>query len=199
MTEQAFRQGLQVLAELGLSFDAWMYHTQLQELIDAARAVPDLTIVVDHLGGPVRIGPYKGNPSVSPEWRRALRGLAACENVYLKLGGIGMPLLGSPWHLKERPPTSIELSNFWRDDVDFCIDTFGPDRCMFESNFPIDREGCSYLVLWNAFKRITENRSASDKAQLFRGTAVRAYRLPDTPSRTGEISNHPTAVGMSFH
>jgi L-fuconolactonase len=178
MGESAFRQGMEVLAEMGLVFDAWLYHPQLPELTEVARAIPALTIVVDHLGGPLGIGSYADNDSVLPEWKQGIVDLAACPNVYMKLGGIGMTLIEHSWPAKPAVPSSSEVVDQWRERIDFLIDSFGADRCMFESNFPVDRESFSYVVLWNAFKSMTKDRSRSDRSWLFRDTAVRAYGLP---------------------
>jgi predicted TIM-barrel fold metal-dependent hydrolase len=178
MGESAFREGLGVLAEMDLVFDAWLYHRQLPELTEAARAVPALTIVVDHLGGPLGIGSYADNDSVLPEWKKGIEGLAACPNVSMKLGGIGMPLIEHAWPERPAVLSSSDVVAQWRERIDFCIDSFGADRCMFESNFPVDRERFSYVVLWNAFKLMTRDRSPSDRDWLFRDTAVRVYDLP---------------------
>jgi L-fuconolactonase len=178
MNEPDFRRGLEVLADMGLVFEAWLYHPQLPEMIDAARAVPTLTVVVDHLGGPLGIPPYQDDESAGAEWRRGIEELATCDNVHMKLGGIGMPLFGPAWPGQPTGPTSAELAALWQEKVAFCIDMFGPDRCMFESNFPVDRFSLSYVVLWNAFKLMTQDRNARDRASLFRDTATRVYRLP---------------------
>jgi L-fuconolactonase len=180
MGESSFRQGLEVLAEMGLVFDAWLYHRQLSELAAAAQAIPALTIVVDHLGGPLGIGSYSQNDSVLPEWKEGIGELATCPNVYMKLGGIGMPLTEHSWPERPAVPCSRDVVDHWRERIDFCIETFGAERCMFESNFPVDRESFSYVVLWNAFKLMTNDRSASDRSWLFRDTAVSVYGLPDS-------------------
>jgi L-fuconolactonase len=178
MGEPAFREGLATLASMGLSFDAWLYHPQLPELVDLARAHPEATIVLDHLGAPLGTGPYAGRrDEVLAAWRPPMAELAQLPNVYLKVGGIGMALYGMGFHRLPRPPGSAELAAAWGDLVRWCIDAFGPSRCMFESNFPVDRRSCSYVVLWNAFKRMASEYGAPDKAELFSGTARRAYRL----------------------
>jgi len=178
MREATFQRGVAELGRLDLTFDAWLYHPQLPELVDLARACPDVRIVLDHLGGPLGIGPYRGRrDEVLVDWRRDLAAVAACPNVVLKVGGIGMPIYGLPWHKGERPPSSEELAAAWGDDIRWAIEQFGPSRCMFESNFPVDRQGGSYVVLWNAFKRIAAGSSPSEQADLFHDTAVRAYRL----------------------
>jgi L-fuconolactonase len=163
---------------MGYTYDAFCYHPQIPDLVEAMRACPDVTVVVDHLCGPIGVGPYKDRRAeIMPVWRQRMTELASCPNVVLKLGGIGMPMFGIRWDRQERPPTSEELAAPWRDEIRHCIDAFGPDRCMFESNFPVDKRGCSYVVLWNAFKRIAADYSPSEKRDLFHDTAARAYRV----------------------
>jgi L-fuconolactonase len=175
--EDDFRRGFAALGRAGLSFDAWLFHPQITELTDLARAHPEVTIVLDHLGGPLGIGPYAGRRAeVEAVWRPAMEEAAACPNVVLKLGGIGMPIYGERWH-KEGGASSEQLADRWGDAIRWCIDRFGVDRCMFESNFPVDKASCTYDVLWNAFKRIAADASPADKAALFHDTAARAYRL----------------------
>jgi predicted TIM-barrel fold metal-dependent hydrolase len=176
--DTAFRAGFAELAPLGLSFDAWLYHPQLLELVDLARAFPDTAIVLDHVGGPLGCGPYAGHrDDVFATWQAAIRRLAGCANVVVKLGGLGMRIGPFDFHRREAPPTSADLAAAWHPYVDSCVTAFGPDRCMFESNFPVDKITCSYAVLWNAFKRLAAGTSASEKAALFSGTAKRVYRL----------------------
>ncbi len=179
MGSTGFRRGFEVLTgELGLTFDAWLYHPQLPEVAALARAHPDATIVLDHLGAPVGVGPYAGKrDEVLAAWRPMMADIARCPNVVLKVGGIGMSLYGLGWHKRETAPSSDELVAAWGDEMRFCIDAFGPSRCMFESNFPVDRRGCSYVVLWNAFKKTAAGYNAAEQADLFRGTAQRAYRI----------------------
>ena len=178
MAEPSFRRGLAQLQSMNLSFDAWLYHTQIGELVDLARAMPELPIVLNHLGGPIGIGPYTGRRDESRrEWLKALGALAQCPNVHLKLGGLSMTLIGFDFHEQPRPPTSTQLAEAWRPYIEPAIELFGARRCMFESNFPVDSAMCSYGVLWNAFKRITVHASADDKTWLYAGTADRFYRL----------------------
>jgi L-fuconolactonase len=176
--DPAFRGGLVALGRAGHSFDAYLYHGQLPELVPAARAAPETVIVLDHIGAPIGIGPYAGRRAeVLEVWRRGMDELAGCENVVVKLGGIGMPIFGLGWHHRAVPPGSEELAAAWGAEIRWCIERFGVERCMFESNFPVDKRSCSYRVLWNAFKRMTADASAAEKAALFRGTAMRVYRL----------------------
>ena len=176
--DATFREGFACLAALDLSFDAWMYHPQIPELTELARARPDVSIVLDHVGGPLGIGPYAGKRAgVFADWKRAIAGLARCPNVVVKLGGLTMPICGFEWHKREVPPGSEELAEALAPYYLWCIEQFGPERCMFESNFPVDRVSCSYTVLWNAFKRVAADFSAADKAALFHDTAARFYRL----------------------
>jgi predicted TIM-barrel fold metal-dependent hydrolase len=174
-----FRRGFAELARRGLTFDAWCYHPQIPEVADLAQAFPDVTIVLDHFGGPLGIGPYRGRRAeVFAWWRDAIRGLAACPNVVAKLGGLVMPLNGFGFHKRAEPVTSAELAEATREWYLHAIDCFGVERCMFESNFPVDKVSASYRVLWNAFKRLTATFSAAEKAALFHDTAARVYGLP---------------------
>jgi L-fuconolactonase len=178
LMDRTVREGFARLHPLGLSFDAWMYHTQLGELVDLARAFPETPIVLDHVGGPIGLGPYAGKrDEVFAEWRGRIAELAGCPNVHIKLGGLGMRLFGFDLHEGELPPSSEQLAAAWRPYVETCIAAFGADRCMFESNFPVDKGSGSYQVFWNAFKRIAAGCSTSEKAALFAGTASRFYRL----------------------
>ena len=173
-----FRLGFEGLGRRGLSFDAWLYHPQIPELVDLARAFPDTTIVLDHFGGPLGIGPYEGKRAeVFAAWKTAFRALAACPNVVVKLGGLVMPINGFGFHKAARPATSAELVAADARLLPARDRLFGPGRCMFESNFPVDKVSCSYAVLWNSFKRLSAGFSAADKAALFHDTAARVYRL----------------------
>jgi len=172
------REGFARLAPLGLSFDAWMYHTQLGDLVDLARVFPETPIVLDHVGGAIGLGPYAGKrDEVFAEWNGKIRELAACPNVHIKLGGLGMRMFGFTHHMGELPPSSEELAAAWRPYIETCIAAFGPERAMFESNFPVDKGSCGYAALWNAFKRIAAGYSAAEKTALFAGTASKFYRL----------------------
>ncbi len=178
LLQPRFREGFAQLARFGLSFDAWLYHPQLTELTDLARAFPETTIVLDHFGGPLGIGPYAGQAdAVHAQWRHDIDALARCPNVVAKLGGMHMPINGFGWHKGAALPGSQQLAEASARYVLHAIERFGPQRCMFESNFPVDKVSCSYLVLWNSFKRLVADFSAADKAALFHDTAVRIYRL----------------------
>jgi L-fuconolactonase len=176
--EPSFRQGIKCLKDLGLSFDAWLYYPQHAELAELARAFPDLPIVLNHVGGTLGVGSYaQKRDEAFEEWKRGIAEIAACPNVVIKLGGLGMPICGFGLHERPKPPTSEELARVWAPHLLYCIEKFGPERCMFESNFPVDKVSCSYLVLWNAFKRLSQDFSASERAAMFRGAAMRSYRL----------------------
>ena len=178
----AFRAGFARLAPLGLSFDAWLFFTQIGELTALARAYPETPIVLDHVGGPLGVGAYAGRrDEVFGRWAVAIRDLATCPNVCVKLGGLGMAGAGLDLHARPEPPSSEALAAAWRPYMETCIEAFGAARCMFESNFPVDKGMCGYAVLWNAFKRLAAGASATEKAALFSGTAVRAYRLDRLP------------------
>ena len=176
--EPAVRLGLRELVRRGLVFDAWMYHTQLNDLVDLAHAMPDLSIVLNHQGGPIGIGPYAGRrDEVCADWRHAIRRLAGFSNVCVKLGGFGMLMSGFDFHERPRPPSSDELAGAWGPYMRECVETFSPERCMFESNFPVDKGMGSYPVVWNAFKKIAADCSEEERNALFFGTANRIYRL----------------------
>lgn len=178
LTLPRFREGFARLAHYGLSFDAWLFHPQIGELTDLAKAHPDTPIILDHLGGPLGIGPYAGRAKeVFEDWSLSIAELSACENVMLKLGGLQMAISGFGWHHGERPPSSEQLATAVGPYYLHGIEQFGVDRCMFESNFPVDKVSCSYTVLWNSFKRITEGFSESERTALFHGTAERVYRI----------------------
>jgi predicted TIM-barrel fold metal-dependent hydrolase len=174
----AFAEGARVLVRHALPLDIWAYHTQLPLVLALARAVPELTIVVDHVGGPLGVGPFAGRRAeVFPAWQRDMRALAACPNVVVKLGGLAMQVNGFDFHLAELPPSSPMLAAAWRPCIETCIEAFGADRCMFESNFPVDKGMCGYAVLWNAFKLLAGGATATEKTALFSGTASRVYAL----------------------
>lgn len=176
--DKQFRTGFAELARRQLSFEAWCYFTQLDELTDLARAFPETMIVLNHFGGPLGVGPYAGKrDEVLATWRPAIARLARCPNVVAKLGGIHMEIAGFGWHFKDRPPDSQELIEATRPFYDHTLDTFGVDRCMFESNFPVDKVSVSYNVLWNSFKRYTAEFSSDERRKLFHDNAIRTYRL----------------------
>ncbi|MFI4975469.1 MAG: amidohydrolase family protein [Caulobacterales bacterium] len=173
-----FREGFACLAPLGLSFDAWLLEPQLPELIDLARAFADTSIVLDHVGTPLGIASYAGKREERfPIWRDNIRELAKSPKVFVKLGGLAMVFPGFPSFMSDPPAPSTQLAAEWKPYIETCIEAFGPERCMFESNFPVDIGSCDYDVLWNAFKVIAKGYSASEKTALFSGSATRFYRL----------------------
>ena len=173
-----FREGFKKLGELGLTFDAWLYHPQLDDLIDLARAFPDQPIVLNHVGGPLGLEYYADRrDEVFAAWKASIVELATCENVTMKVGGMGMKLNGFGFDEQEKAPSSDALAEAWRPYVETCIEAYGADRCMFESNFPVDKISGSYGNYWNAFKKLTAGASDDEKAQLFKGTAKRFYTL----------------------
>ncbi|HEV2365439.1 MAG TPA: amidohydrolase family protein [Caulobacteraceae bacterium] len=173
-----FREGFARLEPLGLSFDAWILEPQLPEVIELARAFPGTRMVLDHVGTPLGIGSYAGRREERfPVWRDNIRELARSENVFVKLGGLAMSFCNFPSFLADPPAPSEQLASEWGPYIETCIEAFGPRRCMFESNFPVDIGSCSYDVLWNAFKRIATKASADEKASLFAGAARDFYRL----------------------
>ncbi len=175
--DPAFRSGFARLGALGLRFDAWIYFTQLPDLAALAREA-ETPVILNHIGAPLGIGPYAARRGeVFETWSAGMRMLAACPNVFVKIGGMGMPRYGFGFETHERPASSAELAEAWRPYVNLCIETFGTDRCMFESNFPVDKESCSYRTLWNAFKHLAAHASEDEKVALFEGTARRVYDL----------------------
>ena len=173
-----FRKGFRHLAPMGLSFDAWLLEPQLPDVIDLARAFPETTIVLDHVGTPLGLASYEGRrPERFPIWEGNIRELAKSPNVAVKLGGLAMAFCNFPSFLAEPRAPSEQLAAEWKPYIETCIDAFGADRCMFESNFPVDLGSCSYATLWNAFKRIAAGASDAEKTTLFSGTATRVYRL----------------------
>lgn len=178
MMQEDYRRGFAELGPRGMTFEAWCYHKQIPEVTDLAHAFPDTTIILDHFGGPLGTGPYAGKADeVFEAWKPMAKELAGCPNVVAKLGGINMDVNGFGWHDKPTPPTSQELADATRRYYDFTIEAFGVDRCMFESNFPVDKLSCSYAVVWNSFKRIASGASTAEKAALFHDTAARVYSL----------------------
>jgi L-fuconolactonase len=176
LLREDFQSGFKHLASRKLSFDAWVLHTQIHDVIALARAFPDTTIVLDHCGAPIGIGPYRGKRAeVLDVWRRDTAELARCQNVFVKLGGLGLDYPGFDWHSQPKPPTSAELKEVSAPYIEHLIEKFGAARCMFESNFPIDKHSFGYTVVWNAFKLLTRGYSSSERAALFHDTAVKVY------------------------
>ena len=176
--DKNFREGFAALAALDLAFDAWLFQTQLGDVIDLAAAFPQARIVLNHVGGPVAIGPYAGKREEAfGAWRAQIEKFASYPNTYVKLGGLGMKMIGFDFFDRPEPPSSQDLEKAWRPYIETCIAAFGPQRAMFESNFPVDKGTCSYQVLWNAFKRIAAGHSRDEKLALFGGAARKAYRL----------------------
>jgi len=176
--DPAFRAGVERLGQRGLTFDAFHFHHQNGDFAALARAVPDTVLVLDHFGTPLGVGDYAGRrEEVFADWQASIAEIARCENVVAKLGGLAMPDNGFGWHEAERPPTSDEFVAQQRRYYLHTIDCFGPDRCMFESNFPVDRMSLSYPVLWNALKKIAAPFSRSERDAMFFGTAARVYAI----------------------
>jgi predicted TIM-barrel fold metal-dependent hydrolase len=177
--DRTFQQGVTRTGALGLVFEAWCYHPQLPELATLLRACPNQKVVLNHLGGPLGVGPYEGHAAeVFASWSASVRELAQFPNLFIKLGGLAMNVNGFGYHHQVLPPGSGEMATAWRPFMDTAIEAFGSARCMFESNFPVDKGMCAYPVLWNAFKRIAAGLSDEDKANLFHRTATRFYELP---------------------
>lgn len=178
LREPDVQAGAREVGARGQSLDLWLYFHQLADATALARACPELGVVVNHCGGPIGIGPYdSARNEVFVHWRKALEMLCTCENVSMKIGGLGMALAGFGWRKLSAPPGSDALAEAWRPYVETCIELFGPRRCMFESNFPVDRTGCTGTSLWNAFKKLSSPLRPSERQELFSGTAQRVYRL----------------------
>ena len=176
--ERAVREGISRLARNDYSLDVFALSTQLADLAKLAGVAPQTRVILNHLGVPVYRPPEARREEIMARWRDDLRLIAGFDNIFVKLGGIGMDsLFGTGWSKRDRPASSDEIVAFWGDDIRFCIDTFGPSRCLFESNFPVDRRSFSYTVLWNAFQKIALRYSRAEQDALFAGTAQRAYRL----------------------
>ncbi|MBY0335512.1 MAG: amidohydrolase [Acetobacteraceae bacterium] len=177
-----FAEGARELARRGLVLDVWAYQTQLPHVAALARALPGLTVIVNHCGGPLGVGPFAGRRAEGfAAWRREVLALAALPNVVMKLGGLAMEVGGHDFHTRPLPPGSAELEAAWRPVIHTLIEAFGAGRCMFESNFPVDKGMVGYGVLWNAFKRLATGASDGERAALFAGTAIRTYRLDQAP------------------
>jgi predicted TIM-barrel fold metal-dependent hydrolase len=177
LAHPGFIEGARQLAARGLVLDIWAYQTQLPE-----GAVPELTVVVNHCGGPLGVGSYAGRRAEGvAAWQREVLALAALPNTVMKLGGLAMEVAGHDFHLRDQPPASAELEQAWRPVIHTLIEAFGAERCMFESNFPVDKGMCGYAVLWNAFKRLANGASEDEREALFSGTATRIYRLAAAP------------------
>ena len=178
LLDPAFRRGVACVARLGLSLDVQVHHHQLLEVASLARAFPGMPIIVNHTGVPIGIGPYAGKrDEVFRHWRGGIAELADTPNVYLKLGGAGMGVFGFGWQERPAPPSSKQYAQATAPYFGTCIELLGAERCMFESNYPVDRSACSYVVLWNAFVRVTQGCTPGEIGDLFHDTAVRAYRL----------------------
>jgi predicted TIM-barrel fold metal-dependent hydrolase len=175
---EAFRRGVTRLGERGLTYDTWHYHYQNRDFIELARAVPGTQLVLDHFGTPLGVGPYASQREhIFAQWSADIAEIATCPNVVAKIGGLAMPDNGFGWHTAERPPTSDEFVEAQGRYYTHTIEHFGPERCMFESNFPVDRVSLSYRVVWNAFKKLAAGFSDDERDAMLRGTAARIYRL----------------------
>jgi hypothetical protein len=196
--DKAFREGFAVLGRLGLSFDAWLYHPQIGELADLARAFPATRIVLNHVGGPIGIGTYaEKRKEVFAAWAAAIEGASPhARTVCVKLGGLGMRMGGFGFHEQPEPPSSEALAAAWQPYVETCIAAFGASRCMFESNFPVDKGSYSYPVFWNACKLLAKGASKTEKADLFAGTAARFYRSSTCPADATSLSSIGRGRGM---
>lgn len=175
---EEFRQGYSQLGKYGMSFDSWLLEPQIPDLYELAKAHPNIPVILDHVGTPLGLASYKGKREERfPIWRENIKKLAQLPHVNVKLGGLAMPFCNFPSFLQSPPASSAQLASEWRPYIEACIEAFGVERCMFESNFPVDLGSCSYPILWNAFKVLAKNYSPAEKTALFSGTAKRVYRL----------------------
>ena len=174
-----FRKGARILANMNLTLEGWLFFHQLPELADFAKSVPNLTIILNHIGGLIRIGPYLNNQEVITTWKKGISQVAKYPNVMIKLGGMGMEMQGFNWHDRVVPIGSEELAKEMAPYLQYCIEQFGPDRCMFESNFPVDKISYSYTVMYNAFKKFSKSYSDSERASMFHDNAVKIYALKE--------------------
>ncbi|MEM9059782.1 MAG: amidohydrolase family protein [Pseudomonadota bacterium] len=178
--DPSFRRGVQRLGARGLTYDTWHYHYQNRDFVDLARACPGTMMVLDHFGTPLGVGVFSGKrDEIFESWKEDMNTLANCPNVVAKLGGMAMPDNGFGWHLRDRPPTSDEFVEAQADWYHHVIDVFGPDRCMFESNFPVDKVSIGYRMLWNGLKKIAARYSDAEQDAMFSGTARRVYQIPE--------------------
>ena len=176
--DRTWREGFSELAKRGLTFDAWLYHPQLGEIAELADAFPGTSIVLDHVGGPLGYAGYVGrHDEVRTAWKNSMTELARRQNIVVKVGGLGMAMGWFDFYQQPSPPNSRQLAEAFKPWVETTLELFGADRCMFESNFPVDKITSGYGVLWNAFKRLAAGASAAEKTALFSGTASRVYRL----------------------
>ena len=177
LADERVRDAVAVLDRMGLSLDCWLYHPQLDEVADLADAFPDLTIILNHVGSPILGGPYRGKTQeVFEDWAPRIRRIAERQNIAVKLGALPIRMPGFEGD-RTLAPGSQEVAAAWRPWIESCIESFGPYRAMFESNFPVQKRWCSYQICWNAFKRLAKGASASEKRDLFAVAAMRAYRM----------------------
>lgn len=177
LTSPDFVAGVRALGRLGMTFDGWMYFHQIPELVELAQLVPEVTMVLDHLGGPAGIGPYgRDRAAMLSAWRENIASVAKLPNVVLKVGGLGFP-----WFVADDVAAAMgssdDIARYWRAEVESAIDAFGPARCMFESDFPVDSRAGDYVTLWNAFKKLSRGYSPEERLDLLAGTAARVYGL----------------------
>ena len=177
-SDEDFRRGLNRLGQRGLTYESWLYHHQILDFRDMAKATPNTTFVLDHFGTPLGVGAYSGQrEKIFEIWREDIAALSDCPNVVAKLGGLAMPDNGFGWEHRKLPPSSDEFVEEQARYYHHTIQCFGADRCMFESNFPVDRISISYHTLWNGLKKIAAEYREDEQTALFSGTANRVYTL----------------------
>ncbi|MEE2914727.1 MAG: amidohydrolase family protein [Pseudomonadota bacterium] len=177
-SDEDFRTGVRTLGELGYTYDTWHFFMQNQDYLSLAMACPETTMILDHFGTPLGVGAYANQQEeIFAQWQKDVAAIAECPNVFAKLGGLAMPDNGFGWHERERPPSSDEFVEAQKPYFMHMIECFGPERCMFESNYPVDKLSVSYHVLWNAFKKLTADFSDDEKNAMFHDTASQIYRI----------------------
>ena len=176
MLDRNFRSGFAQLQPRGLTFDAVLFHPQLTELANLAKSFPDTIIVLNHVGFKLGVGRYLNDrEQVFKEWRNGLKLVSDCPNVMVKIGGLGMKIWG--FGVENNKEDHKKLAGAWREVIETGIELFGVDRCLFESNYPVDGATTTFNSLWNALKFITRNYSNDEKEKLYFGNTNRVYGL----------------------
>lgn len=183
-----FRRGFEMFSKYGLNFETSIFSTQLTEMVELARTFPEQPILVCHMATPVAVGGPIGEVGrtaderarIRGEWAEGIARLAECANVWMKLSGLLMPICGFGFERRSARPSVDELVATVGPFIDHVIDAFGPERCMFGSNFPVDKPSAPLPTLLQAYRLIVEGLPDEAQNRLFVGTAQEFYRLaPD--------------------
>jgi len=159
MRDPKWLAGLRLLKKFGLSWDLRVKTWELEAAAQVARGIPDLPVVLNHTGFP-----WDRSIAGLERWRRGMKALAACEQVYCKLSCLCLP--EGAWDYEGNRRIVLEA-----------IEIFGIDRCMFASNFPVDGLRVSFAQMFRDFRRMTAEFSAADRRRLFYENAARFYRI----------------------